>query len=86
MHAAEHLDLGDIAGYVVHDRQTGTVVHSEYFAAARMTEHAVANRLVRTWESLVLRFPTPRYDVEYGLFVSVSAFMHYVEDVSNRPS
>jgi len=84
MSAALRQDHGDIAGFVVHDRETGAIVHHEVFDAGLIPENELADRMIRRWEELVRAHPIPRYDVEYGLFPSVAAF--YREFPACRPA
>ena len=75
MSALHEEQYGDIAGFVVHDREIGRIVYHETFDAGAIDDRRLADAMIRRWERLVCRYPVPRFDVEYGLYPSVAAFL-----------
>lgn len=64
----------DVAGFVVTDRQSGHVVHSEAFDAWKHSDDRVANKMFAKRERLEARYDPAKYDVQAGLFSSARAF------------
>ena len=63
-----------VAGYIIHDRDHNRVAHHEFFVTTRFPDDVLADAMIRRWEHLVVEYPFPRYDIEYGLFPTVEAF------------
>jgi hypothetical protein len=73
----EAVDHGDVAGFVVKDRQNGEIVHREYFESGKLPADRVVSAMDKKLESLAHKYSGGRYDIEHGIFNSVRSFKHY---------
>ena len=63
-----------VAGYIIHDRERQQVAYHEFFITSKVPDQELADAMIRRWEHLVIEYPFPRYDIEYGLFEDVESF------------
>lgn len=73
----EATDHGDVAGFVVRERATGQIVHSEHFESGRLPADRVVGAMERKREALAQKYSGARFEIEHGLFNNVGAFHHF---------
>jgi hypothetical protein len=71
-----------VAGYIIHDRDHNQIAHHEFFITSKFPDEDLADAMIRRWEHLVIEYPFPRYDVEYGLFETLESF----QSIASTPS
>lgn len=73
-------DHGDVAGFVVHDRNTGHIVHREHFDSGRFDDDRLTDKMITKRDKLEKKYAPSRFEVEHGLFNSREAFFHFFPD------
>ena len=81
---AAPVDHGDVAGFVVHERATGQLVHQEAIDSGRYSSTRLADLMVAKRSRLERKYAPSRYDVEHGLFNSRDAFHHFFPDTKGK--
>ncbi|MEL7367924.1 MAG: hypothetical protein AAFN74_03355 [Myxococcota bacterium] len=75
----------DVNGFVVRAQPSGHVVHFDLEEVGHLDDQTVADRSVTHREKLERRYPSPRFEVEAGLFNSRDAFFHFFPELEGKP-